>query len=151
MYTFWADLIAAVHLSILGFVVLGELIIVAGWLCGWQWARNFWFRLAHLVIIGVVVYEAMYDIMCPLTVWEDKLRALAGGESNDQTFVGRIVNEILVREGFDFNDPILQNSYYYFGGLVALTLILVPPRWPRRKNTALAQTPAVSGSDPQGA
>jgi hypothetical protein len=127
MYIFLADLTAAVHLAILGFVVIGELVIVVGGLCGWGWVRNFWFRLAHLVTILIVVVEALCAYPCPLTTWEGQLRVLGGGVASDQTFVERIVHPILFREGLLFNDPALQASYYIFGALVLATFILVPP------------------------
>lgn len=144
MYTFLADVIAAVHLGILGFVVIGELLIVVGGLLRWSWVRSFWFRLAHLVTILVVVVEAVVDFPCPLTTWEEDLRVLAGGTASGQTFVERIVHPILFREGLAFNNPWLQASYYIFGALVLATFILVPPRRRRAlpKNDALEPTGA---------
>ena len=39
-YAFWADVIVALHAAYVGFVVIGELIIVVGALCRWRWVRG---------------------------------------------------------------------------------------------------------------
>jgi hypothetical protein len=40
MQAFLADLIVVVHLGYLGFVVIGELLIVSGFFFNWDWVRN---------------------------------------------------------------------------------------------------------------
>ena len=45
----------------------------------WEWVRNWWFRVAHLVAILIVAAEAFLDIPCPLTEWEYRLRELWPG------------------------------------------------------------------------
>src|SRR5438445_8674511 len=77
-YGLWADLLVAVHVAYVSFIVLGQIAIVAGVLRGWDWVRNPWFRYAHLLAIVIVAAEALAGIDCPLTAWEDELRALAG-------------------------------------------------------------------------
>ena len=73
-----ADLIVVFHASYVSFVVLGLLVILIGAVLRWKWVRNFWFRIAHLAAIGVVVVESLAGIPCPLTVWESQLRRTAG-------------------------------------------------------------------------
>ena len=68
----------AIHVGYVGYVVLGQLLIWVGWALGWKWVRNFWFRATHLLAIAVVAYEELMDIRCPLTVWEEHFRELAG-------------------------------------------------------------------------
>ena len=49
-----ADGLVALHVAYVAFIVLGQLLILAGLVFRWQWVRNFWFRLAHLVAIAIV-------------------------------------------------------------------------------------------------
>ena len=76
MYGFFADLIVGVHVAYVGFVLVGLLLIVLGWILGCKWVRNFWFRITHLMMMLAVVYEEIMEIRCPLSVLEEKLRAL---------------------------------------------------------------------------
>src|SRR5215216_1255065 len=77
MYGFLADLMVAVHVGYVGYVVVGQLLIWLGWALGWKWVRNFWFRATHLLAIGIVAYEEVMGIRCPLSVWEEHFRELA--------------------------------------------------------------------------
>ena len=58
--------------------VPGLLLILLGACLRWQWVRNRWFRVAHLLAIVIVAFEAINNIECPLTTWEYDLRRLAG-------------------------------------------------------------------------
>ena len=65
MYGFLADLVVAVHVGYVGYVVVGQLLILIGWMLGWSWVRNFWFRATHVLAMAVVVFEEIQDIRCP--------------------------------------------------------------------------------------
>src|SRR5438270_9605962 len=98
-YGLAADLMVAIHVAIVAFVPLGQLAICVAAPMKWQWARNPWFRFTHLAAIGVVVYEAVYHIRCPLTIWEEKLRGLAGQTFNgSETFLGRDLHDLMFIE-----------------------------------------------------
>lgn len=75
MNEFWANVIVAIHLGYLVFVIAGMLAILLGMALRWQWIRNPWFRLTHMAMILVVALEAVAGITCPLTTWEEALRA----------------------------------------------------------------------------
>ncbi len=60
------------------FVVVGQILILVGWLQNWNWARSFWLRFLHLVTIVIVVVQSWLGQLCPLTIWEQQLRAVAG-------------------------------------------------------------------------
>ena len=77
-YSLWADVILLVHFAFVAFVLLGLLLTWIGYFLQWSFVRNFWFRLAHLLAIGVVAVEAIGGIVCPLTRWEADLRWKAG-------------------------------------------------------------------------
>src|SRR5579871_5299788 len=74
MQAFWADVIVAVHLAYIAFVVVGQLAIMAGVFLKWGWVRNPIFRCTHLVMICIVALEALVDFECPLTTWENQVR-----------------------------------------------------------------------------
>ena len=78
IYRLTADAVVLVHFSYVAFVVVGLLAILLGLVCRWGWVRNVWFRLLHLLAILIVAAEAVCEITCPLTTWEQHLRTLAG-------------------------------------------------------------------------
>jgi hypothetical protein len=69
-----ADIVVTIHLLFMLFVLIAQVLIVAGWLLHWGWVRNFWFRLVHLGSIGVVAAQALAGIICPLTTLERHFR-----------------------------------------------------------------------------
>ena len=93
-YAASADAIVAVHTLFVGFVVVGQLLILIGLVCRWKWVRNPWFRVVHLLCIGIVAAEAASGVICPLTIWERELRDLSGQTVNDSA-IGWFFNSIL--------------------------------------------------------
>ena len=120
-----ADLLAALHLVQVIFVVGGEVLILAGGLLRWRWVRNLWFRAIHLLVIVGIGVEAVCRVPCPLTVWEHRLRTEGGGGSDPRSFMGRLVHDLLY---VDVDPGILRVVHIAFAVLVVLTLIFVPPR-----------------------
>ena len=125
LYGFWADLLVAFHVAYVSFIVLGQAAIVAGVLRGWEWVRNPWFRYAHLLAIAIVAFEALAGIDCPLTVWEDGLRGLAGQEVSAGSFVGRCLHDLIF---YDFQPWALTTLHVGFACIVLITSLLAPPR-----------------------
>lgn len=87
-----ADVILVAHFAIAVFITLGFIIIPLGAILGWQWVRRRRLRQLHLGAISFVALEALAGIACPLTGWEDALRARAPGEAG---FVERWVSRFL--------------------------------------------------------
>lgn len=135
-YLMLANLLLVVHFGYVSFVVLGQLVILFGWILGWEWIRNFWFRLAHLAMIAVVALESVAGVQCPLTVWEQDLRRLGGEAISDAPFVFRLLNRLMFFDCIPYDHWIFQASYIGFALLVLATFVLVPPRWPRRGTQA---------------
>lgn len=128
MYGLLADLMVAVHVAYVAYVIVGQLAIVVAAPFRWQWARNPWFRFTHLLAIGVVAYEALMGLRCPLTVWEEQLRALAGQSFNSSdTFMGRLLHDLLFIEGQP--EIFFTTMYVAMAVLVAQGLVMYPPRW----------------------
>jgi len=130
MYGFLADLMVAIHIGYVGYVVLGQLLIWFGWAMGRRFVRNFWFRSTHLLAIAVVVYEELMDIRCPLSVWEEYFREKAGQPVSGETFLGRMMHSLLFH---DFQPWVFTVIYMTTMAVVVLTLILCRPRLPFRK------------------
>jgi hypothetical protein len=134
-YGILADLIVAVHVAYVGYVLAGQAVILLGAALHWQWVRNPWFRLTHLAAILVVAFEAIWGITCPLTTWEGQLRAAGGEQVSRGTFIGRFLDSILF---YNVDARILNWAYIAFAVLVLGTLILVPPR---RRRAGQSVTP----------
>ena len=127
-YGFAADLIVAVHVAYVAYVIFGQLAIIVGAAMKWQWVRNPWFRFTHLLAIGIVAVEAIQGWPCPLTVWEGQLRELAGQAFNgSESFMGKLLHDVLFFE----NVPqlVLDTGYVATMILVLQGLIMYPPRW----------------------
>jgi hypothetical protein len=153
---FMANLIVFVHLAYVGFVVVLVPVIVLGGLLKWKWVRNFWLRVVHFIMMGVVIVETVFGVTCPLTTWETNYRMAAGQiavkrdelgnpiphgegyveiaptEAMSEDFVARCLRGVLF-----FPENVSQETlnlfYYGFGAMILITLFLVPPRWPWRK------------------
>jgi hypothetical protein len=127
-YGILADVVVGVHVAYIAYVVLGQLLIIVAAPMKWEWARNPWFRFSHLAAIGIVAYEAIRGLRCPLTVWEEQLRAFCGQTFNgSDTFVGRILHDLMFIE----NQPEIFFTTMYIGVLVLVVqgLVMYPPRW----------------------
>lgn len=124
-YSLLADVVVGVHVLYVGFVVLGELAIWLGLVCGWKWARNPWFRWIHLILMAIVGTEAVLNITCPLTRWEAQLRALGGQETDGTSFMGRLLHDLIF---IDAPEWFLTSLHITFTLVVLLTFVLAPPR-----------------------
>ncbi len=126
-YGILADLMVAIHVGYIVYVVLGQLLIIVAAPMKWEWARNPWFRYSHLTAIGIVAYEAIRGLRCPLTVWEEQLRELAGQVFNgSETFMGRVLHNLMFIE----NQPEIFFTTMYIAVLVLViqSLVMYPPR-----------------------
>lgn len=125
-----ANILVGIHFLYVMFVILGELAILTGWLLKWKWIRRLPFRITHLLATVTVAVQSLLDLPCPLTVWENQLRAKAGQTAEwEITFIGRLLRSLIF---YDFPDWFFMLLYVGFGGIVILTVILVPPRRKRK-------------------
>lgn len=128
-YQILADTVLTVHVTIVVFVIGGLVMIVIGQFRAWRWVNNLWFRLAHLVAIGIVVLQAWLGVLCPLTTLEMWLRSKAGDAGYSGSFVQHWLQELLYYEAPAW---VFILVYSLFGLLVVMTWWYCPPR-PRRK------------------
>ncbi len=68
-----ADLVLLLHVLFVVFVVGGLFLIFLGGVRKWRWVRKPWFRLAHILAIGVVVVQSWFAVICPLTTTRKRL------------------------------------------------------------------------------
>lgn len=90
-----ADGILMLHAGIVMFVVVGQILIVVGWWQNWHWVRSFWLRFLHLITIVIVMVQSWLGQMCPLTIWEQQLRAAAGKAVHDESLVEFWLSRVL--------------------------------------------------------
>jgi len=121
LYGFLADTILVIHFAFVVFVVLGFMLILVGLLARWSWVHNRKFRFAHLGAIGLVVLQAWFGQLCPLTVWENELRRRAGQSGYAESFVEHWLHEVLFYQAEPW---VFTTVYTCFGVLVVLVWFL---------------------------
>ena len=120
-----ANVVLVLHVGIAVFVVAGLLLIVVGNIGRWSWVNNFWFRVAHLAAIGVVVAESWLGFVCPLTTLEMWLRSRAGEASYGGGFIEHWLQQLLY-----YSAPpwVFIAAYTVFAVLVLASWWYFPPR-----------------------
>lgn len=121
-----ADAVLSLHVAFVVFVVLGLLLIVFGGIRDWGWIRNSWFRAIHLAGIAIVVAQAWFGIVCPLTTLEMRLREQAGQAHYEGSFIQHWLERLLF-----YNAPswVFVLVYTVFGLLVLVAWLRFPPRF----------------------
>lgn len=117
-YGFAADAVLVVHALFVAFVVVGQVLILAGLALGWRWVRNLRFRLAHLAAIGIVVLQAWLGVLCPLTILENALRRRAGEVGYAGSFIEHWLHRVIY---YDAEPWVFTVAYTVFAGVVAAT------------------------------
>jgi hypothetical protein len=121
-----ADRIVVIHALFVAFVVFGMVAIVLGLGFGWGWVRNFWFRIVHLLAIGVVAAQALAGVICLLTHLANHFRRQAGQETYPGAFLGYWAHRLIF---YDAAPWVFTLGYTLFGLSVLAAFALGPPRW----------------------
>src|SRR5262245_12234468 len=125
LYKVLADSLLVVHFTIVAFVVFGLALVWIGFFLRWRFVRNGWFRLLHLVTMGIVAAQAVFGQICPLTIWENQLREAAGaGGRYETSFIQHWVGRILF---YDADTNIFTAAYLVFFAAMLLSWIVVRP------------------------
>ena len=124
-----ADLALVAHALFVAFVVVGQVLILVGWMRGWRWTRNVPFRLVHLGAIALVVLESWFGVTCPLTWLEFRLREAAGSPVAADSFLGYWLQRLIF---YDAPAWVFTLVHTVFGTVVAATFVFYPPQ--RRRN-----------------
>jgi hypothetical protein len=128
-YSFMADAVLLVHALFVAFVVIGQLLILAGLVLGWAWVRGFRFRIAHLLAIAIVVLQAWAGVLCPLTLLENALRLRAGEPVYAESFMAHWLHRLIF---FDAPLWVFTVAYTVFASLVVATWYFGRPVRPDR-------------------
>ncbi len=121
IYRLLADTILIIHFAFVVFVVTGFVLILLGLLARWSWIHNRIFRVTHLVAIGIVVLQAWFGQLCPLTVWENELCRRAGQSGYAESFIEHWLHELLFYQAAPW---VFTTIYTCFGVLVVLVWFL---------------------------
>jgi len=143
IYGYLADAMVGIHIGYVAYVLLGQAAIVLAAALHRQWGGNPWFRWTHLLAIAIVAVEAVMNWRCPLSIWEEQLRILAGQDINSSdTFMGRILHNVLFIHGMP--ESFFTTIYIAMFIIVVQGLLMYPPRafrFPSRQ-TGLSLNPA---------
>ena len=115
-----ANAILIIHFAIVLFITATVPLIYVGAALKWSWVRDRRWRVVHVGAIVLVAAESVAGIICPLTVWEDRLR----GESSGSGFIERWVHRIMF---YQLPTWVFTAAYIAFAIIVVLTWIAVPP------------------------
>ena len=124
LYRHLADAILLMHSLFIAFFVFGLVLITLGMLMKWQWSRNLWFRLTHLLAVAIVVVQAWLGIICPLTTWENSLREKAGDFTYAQSFIEHWLHKLIFYQAEPW---VFTLAYSVFGLLVIASWYWSPP------------------------
>ena len=130
LYRLLADLVLVLHVTVVLFVVSGLFLVLVGRWCGWQWIHNIYYRLIHLVAIGVVVAQACLGVVCPLTTLENYLRRIAGQAEYPSSFITYWLHSLLF---FEAERWVFTLCYCLFGLAVLAGFVVAPPRLPKAR------------------
>ena len=124
-YQIMADGVLLLHVLFVVFVLTGQLLIVLGAYRGWSWIRNWWFRIFHLGAIAIVVTRSWVSLICPLTTLEMRLRAQAGQEQYEGSFIQFWLERLLYYEAPAW---VFIVTYTVFSLFVVITWFCFPPQ-----------------------
>ena len=125
LFLFAADLLLFIHLIFVAFIVLGLFLIFLGKLLRWSWVRNPWFRIVHLLAIGIVTVQSWLGVICPLTIWEMALRERAGDVVYTGSFIAHWLELILYYQAPQW---VFITCYTVFGAIAIASWLWVRPR-----------------------
>jgi hypothetical protein len=120
-----ADAVLVVHAGVVLFVVGGLVVVLAGNWLHWGWVNHWWFRLAHLAAIAVVVVQAWLGQHCPLTILESWLRVQAGAAAYERSFIEHWLQRIIYHQAPFW---VFAAAYTAFALMVLLAWWRYPPR-----------------------
>ncbi|MHB1657660.1 MAG: DUF2784 domain-containing protein [Burkholderiales bacterium] len=124
LYSIAISAVYVTHLLYSLVIIIGFILILIGFFAGWCWIRNFTFRLIHILMIGFVAVESMFNAECPLTWLEYKLMSLDGIKHSSMPFIAGIVDRILY---YNFPIWLFNLIYIAFGLAVLIVWFAIPP------------------------
>jgi hypothetical protein len=120
-----ADALLALHVGVVLFVVGLLPLVLIGGVRGWRWVRRRDLRLTHLGLMLFIAAQSWLGQLCPLTIWEQDLRRLAGQSAYGESFIEHWLSWLLY---WDLPAWAFVSAYTAFAALVALAWWWVRPR-----------------------
>lgn len=115
LYSLLADLLLAIHLLFIVFVVLGALLVL-------KWHRLGWLHLPAVAWGALVEFNSW---PCPLTPWEVQLRRLAGEQGFESGFIEHYIGPLVYPAGLTPNIQIVLGSFVIIINLVLYSGLLL--------------------------
>jgi len=125
-YKLLADGLVALHFIWILFMIAGFLLAPGGIFFRKSLLDWFWFRTLHLAGIIYVAALSIQEKLCPLTIWENHLRAKAEPIA---TYSGSFIIHYVKKLVYPDLDPVLlQVATLLLGALSILAYFFFPPR-----------------------
>jgi len=119
-----ADALLVLHLAVIAFVLLGLALAWIGWWRRWPWVHRRSWRSLHLAMCVWIALQTWLGQLCPLTIWEQDLRRLAGQATHDQSFIGHWLSRLIY---WDAPWWVFTLAYSLFALVVVVTWVAVRP------------------------
>ena len=74
MNVLFSEIFLLFHFFIFLFMILSFFLLALGYYQKWEWVKNRYYRLIHLILMGIIFIETILGFMCPLTILENFLR-----------------------------------------------------------------------------
>jgi hypothetical protein len=124
-YRLLADLIVAVHFLWILFMFLGFILTLLGFF-NRQFFERWIFRLSHLIGIAYVSALVAIGKYCPLTVWENSLRAKY---DPSLTYPGSFIAHYIEKFVYpDINPFLIQGITAFIAVFTLVVFIIKPPK-----------------------
>ena len=104
VYSLLSQLIVLLHLAFILFVVFGALLVL-------RWTKIVWIHIPFALWGMVVEY---FNIICPLTPWENHFRRLAGNTVYESGFIEHYIIPLMYPEALS------RNLQFILGSLVVV-------------------------------
>jgi len=112
-----ADAVVALHFVFIAFVIAGGLLILADR----RWA------FVHLPAVAWAAWTEFTATVCPLTPWENALRAAADEAGYTGSFVDHYIVPLIYPHGLTADAQIALGV-----GILVLNVVVYAVAWPRR-------------------
>lgn len=124
-YLLAADAILFLHVLIALFILFGLILIFIGKALSWDWIYNPWFRLFHILTIGIVAIQSWLGVICPFTTLEMHLRTKAVDAVYSGTFISHWLEKLLYYQAPAW---VFVVAYTVFAALVIASWYFIRPR-----------------------
>ena len=115
-----ADALLALHAGVVVFVVGLLPLVLIGGARGWRWVRQRSLRIPHLALMIFIAAQAWFGRLCPLTVWEQSLRHIAGQSAYQEGFIEHWLSRLLYWNA---------SPWVFVAGYTAFALLVAGAWW----------------------